>query len=327
VTPSGAVAEFNAGLNTGAQPNSITAGPDGQLWFTDTSGAPNAIGRISTSGAITEFSGGLSQTTNLVGGIAAGADGSLWATEATFSTATGAIARVGSSAPAASVRAPSVTGSGQQGTQQVCQGDQWSPWADQLPLDNQFGFDGFQWLRDGAPLAGQTRQSYTPSVADVGHILTCTVTVSYQLLGVTASATSAGVTVIPLASGPAGAPGQDGQAGAEGRTGPAGAAGKVQLVTCQTVTKTVTRKHNKVHVKQLKCTTKLVTGPVKFTTTSAPDRAALSRGEVTYATGYARVTNAGLQTHLLAPRTLARGLYTLTFSGRGITRRMRVAIG
>ena len=54
----------------------ITAGPDGNLWFTE-SGA-DKIGRITPSGAITEFPlpfGGSPA------GIAAGSDGSLWFTE------------------------------------------------------------------------------------------------------------------------------------------------------------------------------------------------------------------------------------------------------
>jgi hypothetical protein len=67
------------GLTAGNDPNSIAAGPDGNLWFTDT--AANAIGRINpTTAAISEFNGGLN-----AGGspqyIAAGADGSLWFTD------------------------------------------------------------------------------------------------------------------------------------------------------------------------------------------------------------------------------------------------------
>jgi streptogramin lyase len=57
----------------------IAAGPDGALWFTETSG--NRIGRITTAGAITEFVlgpyGGDTGPLN----IAAGRDGALWFTE------------------------------------------------------------------------------------------------------------------------------------------------------------------------------------------------------------------------------------------------------
>src|SRR5947207_4666187 len=55
----------------------ITAGPDGNLWFTEYNG--NNIGRITTAGVITEFA----QNTVNVGpvGITAGPDGALWFTE------------------------------------------------------------------------------------------------------------------------------------------------------------------------------------------------------------------------------------------------------
>lgn len=56
-----------------AGPYDIAAGPDG-LWFTEQ--LANKIGRISTSGAITEFPGA-----NAPRGIAAGPDGNVWFTE------------------------------------------------------------------------------------------------------------------------------------------------------------------------------------------------------------------------------------------------------
>ena len=58
-----------------AAPESIAAGPDGNLWFTK---FPNTIGRITTSGVITEFSAPQHPS-----GIAAGPDGNLWFIEAT----------------------------------------------------------------------------------------------------------------------------------------------------------------------------------------------------------------------------------------------------
>ena len=54
--------------------NTITAGPDGALWFTEGSGA---IGRITTSGLVTDFNDGLSADSQL-NGITAGPDGNLW---------------------------------------------------------------------------------------------------------------------------------------------------------------------------------------------------------------------------------------------------------
>src|SRR6185437_2405587 len=66
------------------QPGGITAGPDGALWFTfanytspagGTVGVGGIIGRVSTSGSVTEFPlpAGISP-----GPIAAGPDGALW---------------------------------------------------------------------------------------------------------------------------------------------------------------------------------------------------------------------------------------------------------
>ena len=59
-----------------------------------------------------------------------------------------------------------------------------------------YPFDGYAWLRDGSPIAGQAASTYTPTGADVGHQLSCRVTVTYPLpFSVTANATSAAVTV------------------------------------------------------------------------------------------------------------------------------------
>ena len=53
----------------------IAAGPDGALWFTNDKN--NSIGRITTSGTVTNDTGtGISQPQ----GIAAGPDGALWFT-------------------------------------------------------------------------------------------------------------------------------------------------------------------------------------------------------------------------------------------------------
>jgi streptogramin lyase len=60
-----------------SRPYSITAGPDGNLWFTESDG--NRIGRITPSGVITEFEIPTPGSTPY--GIAAGADGALWFTE------------------------------------------------------------------------------------------------------------------------------------------------------------------------------------------------------------------------------------------------------
>ncbi len=67
-----------------AHPHSIVAGPDGALWFTNSNlGVPtnghNAIGRITTSGVVTEYP--LSPSSSPFS-ITAGPDGALWFTEA-----------------------------------------------------------------------------------------------------------------------------------------------------------------------------------------------------------------------------------------------------
>lgn len=78
-------------------------------------------------------------------------------------------------------------------------------------------------------------------------------------------------------------------------------------MTCKTVT-TGKGKHKKTIQKY---TTKTVTGPVKFTTTTV-DRAVLSRGRVVYATGIAARGAKHPELALIATRTLRAGRYTLT---------------
>ncbi len=78
ITPSGAVAEFSAGITGAPSPEQIATGPDGNLWFTESSGG--RIGRITTGGAITEFSSGISGDASPFG-ITGGPDGNVWFTE------------------------------------------------------------------------------------------------------------------------------------------------------------------------------------------------------------------------------------------------------
>jgi virginiamycin B lyase len=184
-----AITEFASGA--GSVPGRIAAGPDGNLWFTDKGSTP-AIGTINpTTFAITTYSSGVNAG-SAPGGIGTGADGNLWFTDQGTIRAMG---RAGTGAPAASLTTPTVSGTDGVGVAQTCSGDTWSSWAGQQPSRTAFGYDGYQWLLDGSPIAGATGSSYTPTAADAGHHLSCSVTATYTLLAVTVSATSAEVAV------------------------------------------------------------------------------------------------------------------------------------
>ncbi len=114
-----------------------------------------------------------------------------------------------------------------------------------------------------------------------------------------------------LVSGTGGALPQ-GPSGPQGRPGKAGV---VELVSCRTVTRTVLRtvhgKRKRVKVKQQLCTVRMVTGPVKFTT-SVAGRAVLSRRGVTYATGVSLRAAGDPRLLLDTSSLLPPGRYTLT---------------
>src|SRR5262245_38528182 len=69
--PAALFSEFT--LPTGSQPTAIAAGPDGNLWFTET--GANKVGRLTIAGNLTEFPVG-----SLPTGITAGPDGNVWYT-------------------------------------------------------------------------------------------------------------------------------------------------------------------------------------------------------------------------------------------------------
>ncbi len=69
--PGGATSEFG--------PWGIAPGPDGNVWFTE-NGSTKAIGRITPSGTITNFSAGLIASSH-PGGLTAAPDGNLWFTD------------------------------------------------------------------------------------------------------------------------------------------------------------------------------------------------------------------------------------------------------
>jgi streptogramin lyase len=74
ITTAGTLSEFSTGLNATSEPEFITKGPDGNMWFTDNQGF---IGNITTDGVINEQAYGLGVGQPLRG-ITAGPDGALW---------------------------------------------------------------------------------------------------------------------------------------------------------------------------------------------------------------------------------------------------------
>jgi len=71
------VTTFSAGIETNSDVKGITAGPDGNIWFTEETG--RQIGRITTSGQVTEFRFSAAPAQPM--GITAGPDGNLWFTD------------------------------------------------------------------------------------------------------------------------------------------------------------------------------------------------------------------------------------------------------
>jgi len=95
VTPAGAITKLTAGQNPGGGfgtgPESITAGPDGNMWFTEF--WTNRIGRLTPTGALTEFA--IPTPDSGPRGIVAGPDGNVWFVESGRSRP--AIARISTS--------------------------------------------------------------------------------------------------------------------------------------------------------------------------------------------------------------------------------------
>jgi streptogramin lyase len=83
ITPEGVVTIFTAGLRKRSTPREILVGPDGNLWFTDSTpdtAISPMIGRVTPQGSITEFPTGLAAALG-IGGLAVGPDGNLWFTQ------------------------------------------------------------------------------------------------------------------------------------------------------------------------------------------------------------------------------------------------------
>jgi streptogramin lyase len=80
ITPRGGFKDYATG-NEAYGPFDIAAGADGNLWFSFRSPSTNAIGRITTSGAVTLFTNGLTPGDPAVHDITNGPDGNMWFTE------------------------------------------------------------------------------------------------------------------------------------------------------------------------------------------------------------------------------------------------------
>jgi virginiamycin B lyase len=113
ITPSGRITEFTTPTPF-SNPAGITIGPDGNLWFTEYSyevrdmpgvqHGGNKIGRITTSGSITEFP--VPTPVARADGITAGPDGAVYFTESPGNNAFGGIGRVQACARQATLPEP-----------------------------------------------------------------------------------------------------------------------------------------------------------------------------------------------------------------------------
>ena len=106
----------------------ITAGPEGALWFTITKPNADAIGRITTSGAISEYP--LPTVNAFPGAITMGSDGNLWFTEGAANaiarmTPGGAVTEFPLPTPAAAINGFGVPQGGPVGITKGADGNVW----------------------------------------------------------------------------------------------------------------------------------------------------------------------------------------------------------
>jgi streptogramin lyase len=80
MTASGAFTEYPIPIGSNSSPQAITAGPDGNLWFTEPS--KSMVAKITTSGRVTEYPIPIDSSVGArTPAITAGPDGNLWFTE------------------------------------------------------------------------------------------------------------------------------------------------------------------------------------------------------------------------------------------------------
>jgi len=230
------VAEFPVS----AQATSITTGPDGNIWFTE---SDNHIGQITPTGAITELSVPVG-----VLGISAGPDGNLWmvgtGVDSSGAFPRNVVARTPGTLPPSNTTPPTIIGAPAVDQPLTCSRGSWT---------NKPTSFTYQWNQDGEPIAGATGDTYVVQSADQGHAVTCTVTAS-NAAGSSSPATSAGVSVPvtnPTGGGsvpPTGAPPPSGGGSAPptGTSPPASApAARCTLASTRKVTILHPRTHRK----------------------------------------------------------------------------------
>jgi len=166
------------------------------------------------------------------------------------------------------------------------------------------------------PTGGTGSTGPTGAMGEVGSTGPAGLTGPAGSIGATGQAGVNGTNGTNGATGPQGPTGSQGPRGATGAQGPAG---KVELVTCERV-----KKGGKI---QQTCQTKQGASPIKFTGAGTKAAASLSRGKVTYATGFA--LDSGAQTQLLLSplRKIVKGRYTLTVKRANRLRRETITIG
>src|SRR5262249_52826753 len=150
------------------QPFGITAGPDGNLWFTES--GTDRIGRITPAGVITEFSTGITPT-SVPGQIVAAPDGNLWFSEVGL----GQLGRITTAGVVTEFSAAFPAGSG---PGEIAVGPDGNVWFTQLG-GNQIGrFDlpGTPPPAPGGPTTAALQASLTTAVVGQAETLTATVT-------------------------------------------------------------------------------------------------------------------------------------------------------
>ena len=185
------ITESNAGLNAGSNPQEVTPGADGDLWFTDR-GTTKAIGQITLTDTGWTITNHNLASTLLPGGIRTGPDGNLWFTDNGAPQAIGSVRR-GSTGGV--IRAPRVEGAGKEGHALHCNKAKWSRWAGRQALAHEVRLRRL-------PLAARRRCDRRRDVEDVradgrrrGARLSCSETVTYTLFPTTVMATSASIDV------------------------------------------------------------------------------------------------------------------------------------